>query len=361
MQEIKAESLLSCHSLWNTLLIRCRSVLPALREAAAVREGNPMTAPRSVICLPLSFCCLSLWFIFGNNNMMVAQELENRGHIASESEAIPQTLASLSHDANDTPIRQIEGSTAYAVPVRLVNDNVDVPGREKLPNGCDVGARSYRNKYVLGETGKCDGSGIANDLGAESQPSGVQIPELWGNERTLHRLTDGNINAFIHDATMELKPFNLGPCGVRNVNYREAVCARSFVFIPFETFTNYVSSGDEAPFVIHEETSSHNLLNADVASIVGPRSARDRNDGFFYFLGGIYKPIHLGLSVSETEDAEKADEAAFPHTGDIVVHSLISDNCHLSESGDLVTLTCDDLTIPQSTKRDQSNQPPSQE
>jgi hypothetical protein len=105
-----------------------------------------------------------------------------------------------------------------------------------------------------------------------------------------------------------------------------------------------MSSGNEAAFVINEEPRPHDLLDADLAVFIGPRSARNWNDGFLYPFNGVNKPLNLGLSASKTEQAEKADETAYPHTGGIVVHSTISDNCHLTESGDSATLTCDDLT-----------------
>jgi hypothetical protein len=343
MQEIKAESLLSCNPLWNTLLSRCRSVLPPSREVAAVREGNPMTAQRSVLRPLFVLAALPLWFILGNNDVMVAQELENRSHITSESKPIPQTLASLAHDANDGSIRQIERSSTYAMPVRFIDDNINVASREEFSNGGNIGAGSYWGKDVLRESSKCYRGTFFNGLGAESKPSSMQfLAREWG----LNCLTNSNIDACIRDAVLKLKPLIFDPRGVRDVYDGEAICARSFVSIPFEMVADYMSSGNEAAFIIHEEPGPHYLFDADFALFVGPRSARNWKDGFFYFLNGINKPVNLGLSASEKEQAEKANEAAYPHTGAIVVHSPISDNCHLSDLGDSITLTCDDLTIP---------------
>jgi hypothetical protein len=285
-----------------------------------------------------------LWLVLGNNNLVIAQEFENRSHVSGEGESIPYTLASLSHDADNASVRQIEWASTYAVPVRLINDDIDVSNREKFRYGSYVGVGSYGDKYILGEAGKCDGSSIFNIFGTESQPPSTQIWQTFTKEGTLHCFADGYIDGCVSNAIMKLKPSDFRPLWVRNVNYGKAVCARPFVSIPFEVVVNYVSGGDETTLVINKESCPHNLLDADSTTFIGPGSASDWDDGFFDFHNGLNKSIGLGLGLGQTEKTATNDgEADYPHIGTILVHSLISDNCHLAESGDSAMLRCDDL------------------
>jgi hypothetical protein len=153
------------------------------------------------------------WLVRGHNNVVIAQELENRSHIAGESKSIPQPIASLSHDANDGSVRWVERASTYAVPVRFINDNIEVSSREESPPAATLAREVIGTSMFLGETGKCHGSPVVNELGAESQSPSVQISEPGGKKRALYRFTDGDINAFICDATIELEPSDLGMLG----------------------------------------------------------------------------------------------------------------------------------------------------
>jgi hypothetical protein len=343
MQAIRVESLLSKQGLKNTVL-HCSGPHSPKSHQSSVAEGIMMH--RYSIFSRFSFGLLFGWFIFfviGHNNVVIAQEIEDSRHVAGESKSIPQTFASLSHDANDTSVRQVEWASTSAMPVRFINDNIDIASQGKFSNGSDIGASGYRDKYILGKSRECDWSPVFNSLSAEPQPSSMHIWQVLGKERALHCLADGNIDGCFRNTTMELKPSSLRPLWIRNVNNREANCARSFVFIPFEVFGDHMGRSNEGAFKIHEEASPHNLFNGDLAIVVGPSSAGNRNDGFLHSLDGIDKAISLGVGLTERDKATKNDEADYPHTGDIVVHSPISDNCHLTESRDSVTLTCDDL------------------
>lgn len=87
MQEIKAKSLLFGNPVWTKLPSRCRCI-PPLREAAAVREVNPMTIKRSVIYLFLIF-----WAVVLASKPTNAAVLFQLQHIDGASDSSTQVVS----------------------------------------------------------------------------------------------------------------------------------------------------------------------------------------------------------------------------------------------------------------------------
>lgn len=201
MQEIKPYCLLLLRSVWTRLLSRCRCCLPPVREAAAVREGTPMTILKPVFV----FFLIGLASCYGN--ALVLQELQYERGGSSNGRSNSFIGSSLENNPEHAPIGTVNWAAARTGPRSFVHDQFFGTSVVHYGSVCsNVASRREWLDRAERESGECNWRSVwgLRDFKDDRLTPG------WGQ----YGFADRQIQAVINLAINEPKPVEVHDPGI---------------------------------------------------------------------------------------------------------------------------------------------------
>jgi replicative DNA helicase len=94
----------------------------------------------------------------------------------------------------------------------------------------------------------------------------------------------------------------------------------------------------ELTVIANEKSRPHDLFDGDLIVFVRRGTTSNRENGQFHLLDGVDEGVCLGSKGASQR--KNHEQICFPHSGDILLRSAVSENCIMRDRGDFLSLSC---------------------